>query len=98
MRIQLVVLMLLFSSTSFAGVCKDSDQGLIPEAAGKVIYSLGADNCLGDSCYTQVVKEFDRCVDGKTLLEFACQQGEIVEKEILCAPNQLCKQGACVKK
>lgn len=94
------VMMVLFmlSSIAQAKVCKDSDQGLIPEAAGKVIYSLGDENCLGDSCYRQVVKEFDRCLDSQKLLEFACQQGEIIEKEILCAPNQVCREGACVKK
>ncbi|MFV8258166.1 hypothetical protein ACES2I_12155 [Bdellovibrio bacteriovorus] len=94
----LLMAVLMSSSVAYAKVCKDSDQGLIPEAAGKVIYSLGEENCLGDSCYGQVVKEFDRCLDSQKLLEFACQQGEIIEKEILCAPDQVCRQGACVKK
>lgn len=94
----LMMVMFMLSFAAQAKVCKDSDQGLIPEAAGKVIYSLGDENCLGDSCYRQVVKEFDRCLDSQKLLEFACQQGEIIEKEILCAPSQVCRDGACVKK
>lgn len=98
MRKMIVCAILCVSSVSFAKVCEDSDKGLIPETAGKIIYSLGDENCLGDSCYSQVVKEFDRCLDSQKLLEFACQKGEVLEKEILCSSGQVCLKGACVKK
>lgn len=98
MRKILVIAILCVSSGAFAKVCEDSDKGLIPETAGKIVYSLGDDNCLGDSCYSQMIKEFDRCLDSQKLLEFACQNGEVLEKEILCSAGQVCRKGACVKK
>ena len=98
MRKLLVAVILFVSLESFAKVCEDSDKGLIPETAGKVVYSLGDDNCLGDSCYSQMIKEFDRCLDSQKLLEFACQSGEVLEKEIQCSSGQICRSGACVKK
>lgn len=93
-----MVLILSLASGAYGKVCQDSDGGLTPEKAGKVIYSLGEENCLGETCYTQVVKEFDRCLDSQKVLEFACRQGEILEQEILCLKGQICRSGACVKK
>ncbi|KHD88410.1 MAG: hypothetical protein OM95_09815 [Bdellovibrio sp. ArHS] len=81
-----------------AGVCKDSDQGVNPSVAGKVIYSLGDENCLGDSCYTQMIKEHDRCLDAQKLLEFSCEKDQVLEKAVTCAGDHVCRNGACVKK
>lgn len=92
------LLLILVSAGAQGKVCQDSDAGLNPDKAGKVIYSLGEENCLGETCYTQVIKEFDRCLDSQKVLEFACRQGEIMEQEILCAADQVCRSGACVKK
>lgn len=85
-------------SGGLANVCRDSDKGLNPIVAGKVIYSLGGENCLGESCYSQVVKEHDRCLDKRKLLEFACQQDVVIEKEISCEAGRVCHRGACVNK
>lgn len=90
--------LLLTTQLAFAEYCRDSDRGMKPEVAGKVVYSLGAENCLGETCYSQAIKEFDRCVDSQQVLEFACQQNKVTEKLLLCAAHQRCHQGACVKK
>lgn len=95
MRFLLICTLLFVSAIAKAGVCEDSDKGLLPEVAGKVVYSLGGENCLGENCYLQAVKEFDRCLDSERLLEFACVKGEVLEKEIRCSSPQVCKKGAC---
>ncbi|WII73661.1 hypothetical protein QJS83_07210 [Bdellovibrio sp. 22V] len=96
--IKTFLLITLFSLPTLADTCLDSDKGLLPEQAGKVVYSLGGENCLGEACYSQMVKEFDRCLDSQRVLEFACENGTVLEKEITCSGEQTCRKGTCVKK
>lgn len=98
MKYLLIISFLMATGTVHAGVCRDSDNGVQPLVAGKVVYSLGDENCLGDSCYTQMIKEHDRCLDAQKVLEFSCQNGQPLEKEITCAGDRVCHSGACVKK
>ncbi|KYG67816.1 hypothetical protein AZI87_00600 [Bdellovibrio bacteriovorus] len=98
MKYVILVSLFCLAGAVQAGVCKDSDGGVQPSTAGKVIYSLGDENCLGDSCYTQMIKEHDRCLDAQKVLEFSCQNGQPLEKEINCAGDHVCQSGACVKK
>lgn len=88
-------LMMFFSFHAGASTCIDSDKGFVPEVPGKVVYSLGSENCLVGTCHQQMIKEFDRCVSSKLLLEFACRKGEVLEKEIPCSSSQVCREGAC---
>ncbi len=97
-NIILLFFSVLISSGAFAENCVDSDKGLKPEVAGKVVYSLGGENCLGETCYTQKIKEFDRCIDSDRVLEYACEKGLAIEKEITCSGEQTCRKGACVAK
>lgn len=98
MKVLLILLFLFFSHSVMAGICTDSDKGLVPEMAGKIVYSLGDENCLGETCHTQMMKEFDRCLDSSTLLEFACTKGSMLEQEIRCSQSQICREGACTQK
>lgn len=98
MRTLIAFILVLGSQSAFAKYCKDTDKGQDAKVAGKIVYSLGDENCLGDSCYTQYMKEHDRCLDAKTVLEFSCDKGLPVEKEIVCSKAQVCRDGACVSK
>lgn len=94
----LAIFVLLVCSGASAETCRDSDQGINPTIAGKVVYSLGEQNCIGADCLTQVFKEYDRCLDVRKVLEFSCQAGKVVETELNCTAEQLCRAGICVKK
>ncbi len=98
MRFLSAVIFILCSQNALAKYCKDTDKGQNPAVAGKIVYSLGDENCIGESCYTQYMKEHDRCLDAKTVLEFSCEKGLPVEKEVVCGNNKQCRDGACVKK
>jgi hypothetical protein len=88
-------IMTLFVVSARAEVCQDSERGINPEVFGKVVYSLGGQNCLDSSCITQMFKESDRCLNSKQLLEFSCRKGVVVERKIKCSPGHLCRDGAC---
>jgi len=94
----LIAFVLLICPMANAETCKDSDQGINPLVAGKVVYSLGDQNCIGSDCLTQVFKEYDRCLDEKKVLEFSCRAGKAVETELNCSADQICRAGICVKK
>lgn len=98
MRKILFTAILLICSSANAESCRDSDNGLDPTVAGKVVYSLGDQNCIGPNCFTQVFKEYDRCLSDSKVLEFSCQAGKVVETEQACSSDQICRAGVCVKK
>ncbi len=95
MKILFFSVTMFFSLYASAYTCIDSDNGLVSDVAGKVVYSLGGENCLADTCHQQMIKEFDRCLNSKVLLEFACGKGEVLEKEMMCSSSQVCSEGAC---
>ena len=97
MRPKIIIVMTLFIFGAKAETCRDSDKGINPEVFGKVVYSLGGQNCIDSSCITQMFKESDRCLSSEKLLEFSCSKGQVVEQEIQCSPGNQCREGVCQK-
>lgn len=98
MRKLSIAVLVIGCSSALADTCKDSDKGLDPMVAGKVVYSLGEQNCIGTDCFTQFLKEHDRCLSDSKVLEFSCKAGQVVETEMACSVDQICRAGVCVKK
>ena len=63
--------------------CTDSDGGKEPETAGTA--SKGDDS------------RDDSCVDGDTVKEYYCEDGEIEHENIGCASGKICVEGECVE-
>lgn len=78
-----------------AETCVDSDGGHNILKAGKVLYTLGDTQCLKDECFTQMIKEFDRCENESLLIEYSCSKNKMVEKKIPCPKQHKCHKGKC---
>ena len=97
MRLKIFFVTTLFVFNAKGETCRDSDKGINPEVFGKVVYSLGGQNCIDSSCITQMFKERDRCLSPEKLLEFSCSKGQVIEQEIQCSTGYLCREGICQK-
>lgn len=88
---KLLSLLLLLPSLSWSFECTRREGS--KKQAGRIVYSIGGENCVGESCFQQSFKESDRCIDKKTLLKMTCGKVEPQETKIPCP--QACVGGFC---
>lgn len=88
-----ILVLFLFSENSFAAGFECVRKESSAERSGRIVYSIGGEHCVGESCFQQSFKESDRCFDNKTLLKMICGKVEPQEVKVPC-PN-FCSKGLC---